>query len=161
MSTCLYERSTATYLHPTFSKHASQIRREQIPPSRHSLLHPSLSCRNHSLGAMSATNPTAASVIVCSTCCIFMIPPLLDSQILIVSLQLTEWLLIAVTAGLIVARINLRLRINRQQFAPSDGLIFLAWCCSLTIGSLDIIFAKVGILHQDVDYALRGFNGAP
>lgn len=90
-----------------------------------------------------------------------MIPPLLDSQILIVSLQLTEWLLIAVTAGLIVARINLRLRINRQQFAPSDGLIFLAWCCSLTIESLDIIFAKVGILHQDVDYALRGFNGAP
>ncbi|KAL6415645.1 hypothetical protein AUP68_02211 [Ilyonectria robusta] len=75
--------------------------------------------------------------------------------------QLTEWSFIAVTAVLIAARIYLRLKINRKQFAPSDMLICLAWCCSVTMASFDIVFAKIDILRPDVDYALKGFSGPP
>ncbi|KAH6986441.1 hypothetical protein BKA56DRAFT_451523, partial [Ilyonectria sp. MPI-CAGE-AT-0026] len=72
---------------------------------------------------------------------------------------LTEWSFIAVTAVLIAARIYLRLKINRKQFAPSDVFICLAWCCSVTMASFDIVFAKIDILRPDVDYALKGFSG--
>ncbi|KAH7012849.1 hypothetical protein EDB80DRAFT_569156, partial [Ilyonectria destructans] len=68
------------------------------------------------------------------------------------------WLLIAITASLIVARIYLRLKINRQQVVLSDVFICLAWCCSVMIASFDIAFAKIGVLHQNVSYALEGFD---
>ncbi|KAH6985118.1 hypothetical protein EDB80DRAFT_591115, partial [Ilyonectria destructans] len=69
------------------------------------------------------------------------------------------WLLIAITAGLIVARMYLRVKINRQQVVLSDVFICLVWCCSVTMASLAIAFAKIGVLRQDVDYALKGFDG--
>lgn len=62
---------------------------------------------------------------------------------------------------MIVARLYMRLRIKRQTFQASDAFLCLAWMASVTTASFDIIFIRMGILHESVSVTLVGYTGTP
>ncbi|RTE74409.1 hypothetical protein BHE90_011144 [Fusarium euwallaceae] len=64
------------------------------------------------------------------------------------------WILLCVSAILIVARLWLRLKIQHQALLLSDALLLIAWCSSFTHAVFVIIFAVKGALHPDIDYTL-------
>jgi hypothetical protein len=70
-----------------------------------------------------------------------------------------DWLLLVTSAAMILARLYLRLRINRQKLLPSDVLICLAWCAATTTISLDIVLFRMDVLRKGVDPFLRGYHG--
>ncbi|PVH98967.1 hypothetical protein DM02DRAFT_729558 [Periconia macrospinosa] len=69
-----------------------------------------------------------------------------------------DWLLLAISAAMILARLYLRLRINRQKIFPSDVLICLAWCAATTTVSLDIVLFRMNALRKNVDPFLHGYH---
>jgi hypothetical protein len=70
-----------------------------------------------------------------------------------------EWLLLMISTAMILARLYLRLRINRQKLSPSDVLICLAWCAATATITFDIVFFRMNVLRKDVDPFLSGYNG--
>ncbi|KAH8706895.1 hypothetical protein GQ44DRAFT_495635 [Phaeosphaeriaceae sp. PMI808] len=70
-----------------------------------------------------------------------------------------DWLLLATSAAMILARLYLRLRINRQKLFLSDVLICLAWCAATATISLDIVLFRMNVLRKDVDPFLHGYHG--
>ncbi|KAH7007200.1 hypothetical protein EDB80DRAFT_577401 [Ilyonectria destructans] len=70
-----------------------------------------------------------------------------------------EWLLLFIGAVMILARLYLRLKINRQTLALSDAFICLAWLAAAASASVDIYLKCIGVLRQDVDAFLRGYEG--
>jgi len=71
----------------------------------------------------------------------------------------TDWLLLSTSAALILARLYLRLKVNRQSLLISDAFICLAWCSSVSTWSFDIVFARMGVLRANMDYFFTAFSG--
>jgi hypothetical protein len=71
----------------------------------------------------------------------------------------TEWVILTIGAVLILARLHLRLRINRQRLAISDIFLCLAWSSAAVCSSFDIVFMRMNLLRPDVDANLAGFHG--
>ncbi|KAH8707186.1 hypothetical protein GQ44DRAFT_715907 [Phaeosphaeriaceae sp. PMI808] len=71
----------------------------------------------------------------------------------------TEWLLVSISAAMIIARLYLRLRITRQKLLLGDVLICLAWCAATATISFDIVFFRMNVLRTDVDVFLSGYRG--
>lgn len=55
---------------------------------------------------------------------------------------------------MILTRLHLRLKINRQQLVASDYFIILAWFASMLNATFDIVFMHLGILKPEMDVAL-------
>ncbi|KAL0932329.1 uncharacterized protein CTRU02_213282 [Colletotrichum truncatum] len=83
---------------------------------------------------MTSTGPTAATVIA------------------------TDFTLIAIAAALIIARLYLRLSIQKLSLKTSDYLICAAWIFSVANASFNIVFYKLGASYPDVTVALEGFD---
>lgn len=71
----------------------------------------------------------------------------------------TDWLLLSISAAMIVARLHLRLKRNRQSLLISDVFICLAWCSSVPTGSLHIVLARMGVLRANMDFLFTTFTG--
>lgn len=71
----------------------------------------------------------------------------------------TEWLLLSISAAMILARLHLRLKKNRQSLRISDIFICLAWCSSVPSGSLHIVLARMGVLRANMDFFFTAFTG--
>ena len=56
-------------------------------------------------------------------------------------------------------RLRLRLVINQQRLQISDAFIILAWCSSVSTWSFDIVFARMDILRENMDFLLSEFTG--
>ncbi len=69
------------------------------------------------------------------------------------------WIFIGIGAVMILARLYLRLRINRQKLQVSDVLICLAWSAAAITGSLEIVLFSMKALRKDVDIFLSGYHG--
>jgi hypothetical protein len=69
------------------------------------------------------------------------------------------WIFIAIGGVMILARLYLRLWINRQKLQLSDMLICLAWCAAAITGSIDIVLFSMKALRKDVDFFLSGYYG--
>ncbi|KAH7021903.1 hypothetical protein EDB80DRAFT_395 [Ilyonectria destructans] len=69
------------------------------------------------------------------------------------------FLLIAIAAGTIIARLHLRLNIQRRGLLVSDILIGAAWVSGLANTSLDIVFMKLGALDPPVLSTLANYAG--
>ncbi|KAH8702978.1 hypothetical protein GQ44DRAFT_664387 [Phaeosphaeriaceae sp. PMI808] len=69
------------------------------------------------------------------------------------------WIFLAISAAMILARLYLRLRINRQKLFPSDMLICLAWCAAAMTASFDVVLFRMKVLRKDVDPFLSGYHG--
>ncbi|KAH8723965.1 hypothetical protein GQ44DRAFT_773544 [Phaeosphaeriaceae sp. PMI808] len=70
-----------------------------------------------------------------------------------------EWLLLAISGIAIIARLYLRLKINRRKLVASDVCICLAWCAAMVTIAFDIVFFQMGILNPNVDALLKGYHG--
>ncbi|KAJ4212889.1 hypothetical protein BFJ63_vAg17382 [Fusarium oxysporum f. sp. narcissi] len=74
---------------------------------------------------------------------------------------ISEWLLLSIAATMILARLWLRIRINRQRLLLSDVFICLAWFSAVASASVDVYLKCVGILRQDEDAFLQIYDGDP
>ncbi|KAH7227216.1 uncharacterized protein BKA55DRAFT_584297 [Fusarium redolens] len=74
---------------------------------------------------------------------------------------ISEWLLLSIAAAMILARLWLRIRINRQRLLLSDVFICLAWFSAVASASVDVYLKCVGILRQDEDAFLQIYDGDP
>lgn len=71
-----------------------------------------------------------------------------------------QWLLIVLSLLALVAQFNLR---TTQRMSPltSDYLMLCAWLAAVATASFDIIFARLDVLHPDMDYFLTKYSGTP
>ncbi|KAF5530715.1 integral membrane protein [Fusarium phyllophilum] len=68
------------------------------------------------------------------------------------------YVLIAVSAIIIGARIYLRLAIQKQRLATADWLRISAWCTAFVASVFDILYAKEGVLHPGINYTLSNWD---
>jgi hypothetical protein len=76
-------------------------------------------------------------------------------------LLIPQWFLVGASFLVIVARLNLRLRLQGVQLMLSDYFMCCAWLCAVVTASFDIIFARMGVLDPDMDYFLTRYEGPP
>jgi hypothetical protein len=62
-----------------------------------------------------------------------------------------EWLLLVIAAGVIGARLYLRVSIQRKSLTASDILVCFAWISAAASAAFDIKFAIMGILDVEND----------
>ncbi|PNP84997.1 hypothetical protein FNYG_01694 [Fusarium nygamai] len=68
------------------------------------------------------------------------------------------YVLIAVSALIIGARIYLRLAIQKQRLVTADWLRISAWCTAFVTGFFDILYAQEGVLHPGINYTLSNWD---
>ncbi|KAK7428278.1 hypothetical protein QQZ08_005175 [Neonectria magnoliae] len=73
----------------------------------------------------------------------------------------TQWILITLAAGVVAARVYLRLKIQKRKILSSDVLMCAAWVSAVVTASFDIKFATMGALHPKVKTTLVGYDGTP
>ncbi|KAH8688153.1 hypothetical protein BGZ61DRAFT_452838 [Ilyonectria robusta] len=78
-----------------------------------------------------------------------------------VVVQATGWTLIAIAAGAIMARLYLRLKIQRRRLLASDMFICGAWVAGVAITSLNVLLQQLGALEPSVKTNMEGFKGDP
>ncbi|KAM0247141.1 hypothetical protein ACHAP5_004220 [Fusarium lateritium] len=71
----------------------------------------------------------------------------------------TEWTLIFIATGVIVARLYLRLVLQKRRLLVSDFFMCGGWCTAVTLASFDIVFYRMGVLRRGVTLGLVGFEG--
>jgi hypothetical protein len=69
--------------------------------------------------------------------------------------------LIALAALIIIARIYLRLVIQKQELVAADWLRIAAWCSAFTTASFDIVFLKEDVLDPSLNYTLVNWDAPP
>jgi len=78
--------------------------------------------------------------------------------------QVPEWLLLAVAAAAIAARLYLRLALQKKRLTASDILMCCAWVAAAGSAAFDIKFATMGVLDagnigrftaEDLQYTLQ------
>lgn len=69
--------------------------------------------------------------------------------------------LIALAALIIIARIYLRLVIQKQRLVAADWLRIAAWCSAFTTASFDIVFFKEDVLDPSLNYTLVNWDAPP
>jgi hypothetical protein len=73
--------------------------------------------------------------------------------------QATQWTLIFIATGVIVARVYLRLILQKRRLLISDLFMCAGWCTIVAVASFDIVFYRMGVLRRGVDLGLVGFEG--
>ncbi|KAI1023687.1 hypothetical protein LB505_011221 [Fusarium chuoi] len=68
------------------------------------------------------------------------------------------YVLITVSAIIILARIYLRLVIQKQRLVTADWLRISAWCTAFVTGFFDVLYAKEGVLHPGINYTLSNWD---
>ncbi|KAH7007731.1 hypothetical protein EDB80DRAFT_614529 [Ilyonectria destructans] len=69
--------------------------------------------------------------------------------------------LITIAAGTIIARLHLRLKMQRRKLLVSDMLICAAWVSGLATTCLDVVFMRLGALDSAVLFTMENFRGGP
>ncbi|EWG49248.1 hypothetical protein FVEG_16448 [Fusarium verticillioides 7600] len=71
----------------------------------------------------------------------------------------TEWALISVATAVILARLYLRLILQRRSLLASDVFMCAAWVSAVALASFDIYFFRIGIFKPGTTFDLAGFEG--
>ncbi|KAG4257258.1 hypothetical protein FPRO04_08410 [Fusarium proliferatum] len=71
----------------------------------------------------------------------------------------TEWALISVATAVILARLYLRLILQRRNLLASDVFMCAAWASAVATASFDIYFLRIGIFKPGTTFDLAGFEG--
>ncbi|KAK7421854.1 hypothetical protein QQZ08_009731 [Neonectria magnoliae] len=75
--------------------------------------------------------------------------------------QLAGWVLIALSAAVIAARIYLRLKIQRRRILMSDLLMCAALASGIVTTSFNVPLKRLGALEPNVKTTMQGFDGNP
>ncbi|CAG9952187.1 unnamed protein product [Clonostachys rosea f. rosea IK726] len=72
-----------------------------------------------------------------------------------------EWLLIAIVAAILAARIHFRLKVQKKRrLQTSEILLCVTWLSVIATSAFDIEFARMGLLNKEVLTDLTGFHGS-
>ncbi|KAF5624490.1 integral membrane protein [Fusarium sp. NRRL 52700] len=71
----------------------------------------------------------------------------------------TEWALISIATAVILARLYLRLILQRRSLLASDVFMCAAWASAVATASFDIYFFRIGIFKPGTTFDLAGFEG--
>ncbi|KAI3579048.1 hypothetical protein IWW34DRAFT_805672 [Fusarium oxysporum f. sp. albedinis] len=71
----------------------------------------------------------------------------------------TEWALISIATAVILARLYLRLVLQRRSLLASDVFMCAAWASAVATASFDIYFYRIGIFKPGTTFDLAGFEG--
>ncbi|KAM0085390.1 hypothetical protein ACKRZS_002419 [Fusarium odoratissimum] len=71
----------------------------------------------------------------------------------------TEWALISIATAVILARLYLRLVLQRRSLLASDVFMCAAWVSAVATASFDIYFYRIGIFKPGITFDLAGFEG--
>ncbi|KAH7195590.1 hypothetical protein DER44DRAFT_874405 [Fusarium oxysporum] len=71
----------------------------------------------------------------------------------------TEWALISIATAVILARLYLRLVLQRRSLLASDVFMCAAWVSAVATASFDIYFYRIGIFKPGTTFDLAGFEG--
>lgn len=74
-------------------------------------------------------------------------------------MQTVQWSLLFIAFGVILARLYLRLILQRRRLLASDLFMCAGWCTAATTAALDIVFWKMGTMRKGVTLGLVGWNG--
>ncbi|KAF5565802.1 integral membrane protein [Fusarium phyllophilum] len=75
------------------------------------------------------------------------------------TLLITEWTLIALSTVVIIARIYLRLVIQKRSLMDSDIWMLLAWAAGITVASFCVTYVHMGVMEPWVDSTLKDYEG--
>ncbi|EXA46307.1 hypothetical protein FOQG_17257 [Fusarium oxysporum f. sp. raphani 54005] len=75
------------------------------------------------------------------------------------TLLITEWTLIALSTVVIIARIYLRLVIQKRKLIDSDIWMILAWAAGITVASFCVTYVHMGVMEPWVDGTLKDYDG--
>ncbi|KAF5973131.1 integral membrane protein [Fusarium coicis] len=75
------------------------------------------------------------------------------------TLLITEWTLIALSTIVIIARIYLRLIIQKRRLMDSDIWMLLAWAAGITVASFCVTYVHMGVMEPWVDSSLKDWEG--
>ncbi|KAG8351607.1 hypothetical protein FVEN_g13020 [Fusarium venenatum] len=70
-----------------------------------------------------------------------------------------QWTLLLVAFGVIIARLYLRLILQRRRLLASDYFMCAGWCTAAASACFDIVFYQDGAMRQGVTLGLVGFEG--
>lgn len=84
---------------------------------------------------------------------------MLQSCALANRVQITEWTLIALSTLVIIARIYLRLVIQKRRLIDSDIWMILAWAAGITVASFCVTYVHMGVMEPWVDGTLNDYAG--
>ncbi|CAI6094600.1 unnamed protein product [Clonostachys chloroleuca] len=72
-----------------------------------------------------------------------------------------DWLLIAIVAAILAARIHFRLKVQKKRrLQTSEMILCVTWLSAIATSAFDIEFARMGLLDKEVLTDLTGFNGS-
>ena len=90
-----------------------------------------------------------------------LVRPFLDSILRRSYPQVTEWTLLGIGLGLVIARLYLRLGLQRKSLHLADYLIILAWVACVGQSTMDILFFKIGWFANGQEWFARGVVNSP
>ncbi|KAJ4112507.1 hypothetical protein NW768_011674 [Fusarium equiseti] len=70
-----------------------------------------------------------------------------------------QWSLLTIAFAVILARLYLRLILQRRRLLASDLFMCAGWCTAATVAALDIVFWRMGTMRKGVTFGLVGWNG--
>ncbi|KAF7548502.1 hypothetical protein G7Z17_g7006 [Cylindrodendrum hubeiense] len=76
-----------------------------------------------------------------------------------VDVLVTGWLLLAIAAAVIIARLYLRLKIQNRSLIWSDSLMCAAWVVAAIATTSNVIFSELGALQPGLRMTLKGQTG--
>lgn len=71
----------------------------------------------------------------------------------------TQWSLLSIATGVIIARLYLRIFLQRRRLLASDIFMIAAWCAVVALAVFNIIFYRMGVLRRGITIDLAGFEG--
>ncbi|KAI8711009.1 hypothetical protein NCS52_01514300 [Fusarium sp. LHS14.1] len=71
----------------------------------------------------------------------------------------TEWALISLSTAVIVARIYLRLGIQKRRLLGSDIWMTAGWVMGIVVAAFCITFIRLGVMEQDIYPSLSNYDG--
>ncbi|KIL85910.1 hypothetical protein FAVG1_10879 [Fusarium avenaceum] len=75
------------------------------------------------------------------------------------ALLISEWTLISLSTLVIVARIYLRLVIQKRPLLSSDIVMAFAWAMGIVVASFCLTYVHMGVMEPDIDYSLKYYDG--
>ncbi|KAF4341555.1 integral membrane protein [Fusarium beomiforme] len=79
---------------------------------------------------------------------------------LLVSIPITEWTLIALSTVVIIARVYLRLVIQKRKLLDSDMWMIAAWLAGICVASFCVTYVHMGVMEPWVDLSLEEYDGS-
>ncbi|KAF7556936.1 hypothetical protein G7Z17_g1019 [Cylindrodendrum hubeiense] len=78
-----------------------------------------------------------------------------------VAVLVSGWALVGIATALVVARLYLRLKIQRRRVMVSDIVMSASWIAGIATTAFTIVFARLDALDPRTETTMQNFPGNP